>query len=60
MVSMRVHVFQPDDSATDWRGTPTCADCHMPKANRAHTLPPVPKDVTEAEARRLGEHEGDQ
>lgn len=58
MVKMGRHVFQPGD-LLDWRERPTCALCPLPKDNEIHTVPEVPKDVRDAEARRVGEHEGD-
>lgn len=55
MTSIRVHLFQPDDSATDWRGQPGCALCPLPKGHEIHRLPEVPDEVRKAEARRVGE-----
>ncbi len=57
MTSVRVHVFQADGSAADWRGQPGCALCPLPKRHEIHTLPAVPQDVRDAEARRMGEDE---
>ena len=53
------HPFTPDPGITNWRGDPLCT-CGQARTYRVHQLPAVPAHVTEAEARRLGEHEGDQ
>jgi hypothetical protein len=55
----KVCIYVPDESGgPDHRGLLPCV-CGLPYANKVHELPEVPKHVRDAEAARLGEHEGD-
>ncbi|HCU50398.1 MAG TPA: hypothetical protein DGG94_11470, partial [Micromonosporaceae bacterium] len=46
-----------DDGLPDHRGDSRCADCGLPKTNRAHVLPQRTEEQKAAEARRIGETE---
>jgi hypothetical protein len=53
------HAYTADyDVPPDHLGRRLCT-CGRPERNEVHHLPPVPRDVTEAEARRLGESTDD-
>jgi hypothetical protein len=52
----RPHLYEEDT-----HNPGTCARCHLLRPNDVHLdqLPPTDPAVTEAEARRLGEHQED-
>jgi hypothetical protein len=60
MRRVRTHVFQENsDLGTDHKGQRFCACCSLPEGHDIHTLEPQAVDVTEHEARRLGERNGE-
>lgn len=55
---VRVHAYVADPAMpADHRGDRPCL-CGVAKGNERHDLPQQPAEVTEAEARRLGERDG--
>lgn len=48
------HVYTSDGVADSVRHVETCT-CGLPRRHPRHTMPSVPREVVEAEARRVGE-----
>lgn len=56
MRRVRAHIFRHNpDLGTDHSGQRFCADCPLGENHDIHTLDPQPVEVSEHEARRLGE-----
>lgn len=52
------HVYISDGVVDHVRHVETC-QCGLPRSHPRHEMPTVPREVIEAEERRLGEHDSE-
>jgi len=58
--TVRAHVFVENaDLGTDHRGKRYCARCPLAEDHQIHDMPEQAAEVTQVEARKLGERDGD-